>query len=100
MIKIYAKIFLLFVHGFNFSSRREKVLLWFKPQNGASCTLYRTFQKAEKKNSEEKNSSCKVATFQVDEIRDGTIARELEFLNHGIRTKLDEIKRQELERLR
>jgi len=37
---------------------------------------------------------------KVDEIRDGTIARELEFLNHGIRTKLDEIKRQELERLR
>ena len=37
---------------------------------------------------------------KVDEIRDGTIAKELEYLNHGVRTKLDEIKRQELERLR
>jgi len=42
----------------------------------------------------------KLETAKVDEIRDGTIAKELEFLNHNVRTKLDEIKRGELERLR
>jgi len=42
----------------------------------------------------------KLETAKVDEIRDGTIAKELEFLNHGVRSKLDEIKRGELERLR
>ena len=42
----------------------------------------------------------KLEEAKVDEIRDGTIAKELEILNHGVRTKLDEIKRQELERLR
>jgi len=42
----------------------------------------------------------KLENAEVDHIRDGTIAHELEFVNHGIRTKLDEIKRKELERLR
>jgi len=42
----------------------------------------------------------KLESAKVDEIRDGTIAKELEYLSHGVRTKLDEIKRQELERLR
>lgn len=42
----------------------------------------------------------KLETAKVDEIRDGTIAKELEFLNHGVRSKLDEVKRGELERLR
>eukprot|EP00092_Neocalanus_flemingeri_P023705 GFUD01025710.1.p1 GENE.GFUD01025710.1~~GFUD01025710.1.p1 ORF type:complete len:542 (-),score=186.06 GFUD01025710.1:622-2247(-) len=42
----------------------------------------------------------KLETAKVDEIRDGTIAKELEFLNHNVRTKLDEVKRGELERLR
>ena len=42
----------------------------------------------------------KLESAKVDEIRDGTIAKELEFLGHGVRTKLDEVKRQELERLR
>jgi hypothetical protein len=37
---------------------------------------------------------------QTEEIRDGTIAKELEFLSHHVRSKLDEVKRQELERLR
>ena len=41
-----------------------------------------------------------VVQILVDEIRDRTIARELEYLSHGVRTKLDEVKRQELERLR
>ena len=41
----------------------------------------------------------KLESAKVDEIRDGTIAKELEYLSHGVRTKLDEIKRQELERL-
>ena len=36
----------------------------------------------------------------TEEIRDGTIAKELEFLSHHVRSKLDEVKRQELERLR
>ncbi|XP_046603248.1 nucleobindin-2 isoform X2 [Neodiprion virginianus] len=34
------------------------------------------------------------------DIRSGKIAHELEFVNHQVRTKLDELKRQELERLR
>ncbi|KAG8232518.1 hypothetical protein J437_LFUL012674 [Ladona fulva] len=34
------------------------------------------------------------------DIRSGKIARELEFVSHHVRTKLDELKRQELERLR
>merc|ERR1712241_282502 len=42
----------------------------------------------------------KLENAEVDHIRDGTIAHELEFVNHGVRTKLDEIKRKELERLR
>lgn len=42
----------------------------------------------------------KLESAKVDEIRDGTIAKELEFINHNVRTKLDEAKRQELERLR
>merc|ERR550532_3293611 len=41
----------------------------------------------------------KLETAKVEEIRDGTIAKELEFLSHGVRTKLDEVKRGELERL-
>merc|ERR1712226_1248904 len=42
----------------------------------------------------------KLENADVDQIRDGTIAHELEFVHHGVRTKLDEIKRKELERLR
>ena len=42
----------------------------------------------------------KLENADVDAIRDGTIAHELEFVQHGVRTKLDEIKRRELERLR
>ena len=34
------------------------------------------------------------------DIRSGKIAQELEYVNHHVRTKLDEIKRRELERLR
>ena len=39
-------------------------------------------------------------TADVDAIRDGTIAHELDFVQHGVRSKLDDIKRRELERLR
>lgn len=42
----------------------------------------------------------KLENADVDAIRDGTIAHELEFVNHGVRSKLDDIKRRELERLR
>jgi len=42
----------------------------------------------------------KLENAKTEDIRDGTIAKELEYLSHGVRTKLDEIKRQELERLR
>lgn len=35
-----------------------------------------------------------------DDIRTGNIAHELEFVNHQVRSKLDEIKREEIERLR
>ena len=36
----------------------------------------------------------------MDHIRDGTIADELDFVHHGVRSQLDDIKRRELERLR
>ncbi|XP_026318327.1 nucleobindin-2 isoform X3 [Hyposmocoma kahamanoa] len=35
-----------------------------------------------------------------DDVRSGKIAEQLDFVNHNVRTKLDEIKRRELERLR
>ncbi|XP_037977847.2 nucleobindin-2 isoform X2 [Plutella xylostella] len=35
-----------------------------------------------------------------DEVRSGKIAEQLGFVNHNVRTKLDEIKRREMERLR
>ncbi|XP_037034651.1 nucleobindin-2 isoform X3 [Bradysia coprophila] len=35
-----------------------------------------------------------------DDIRSGNIAHELEYVNHQVRTRLDEIKREEMERLR
>jgi hypothetical protein len=42
----------------------------------------------------------KLETADTDAIRDGTIAHQLEFVQHGVRTQLDDIKRRELERLR
>ncbi|XP_041987927.1 nucleobindin-2-like [Aricia agestis] len=35
-----------------------------------------------------------------DDVRSGKIAEQLDFVNHNVRTKLDEIKRREMERLR
>lgn len=35
-----------------------------------------------------------------DELRDGKIADDIEFVKHGVRMKLDELKRQEIERQR
>lgn len=35
-----------------------------------------------------------------DDIKSGKIAKDIEFVNHNVRSKLDELKRQELERLR
>ncbi|XP_076046210.1 uncharacterized protein LOC143028263 [Oratosquilla oratoria] len=42
----------------------------------------------------------KLETADLDDIKSGKISRELHFVDHNIRTKLDELKRQELERLR
>ncbi len=42
----------------------------------------------------------KLEKADVEKIRDGTIANELEFVSHHIRSQLDDIKRRELERLR
>uniref|UniRef100_A0A6M2E2Z4 Putative nucleobindin-2 isoform x2 n=1 Tax=Xenopsylla cheopis TaxID=163159 RepID=A0A6M2E2Z4_XENCH len=42
----------------------------------------------------------KLSKAEEVDIRTGKIAHELEFVNHNVRTKLDELKRQELERLR
>ena len=42
----------------------------------------------------------KLGTAEVDDIKSGKIARELHFVDHNVRTKLDELKRRELERLR
>jgi len=48
----------------------------------------------------DKEFKNKLENAKVEEIRDGSIARELEFLSHNVRSKLDEVKRQEVERLR
>lgn len=40
----------------------------------------------------------KLEDAQEADIRSGKIANELEFVDHKVRTKLDEVKRQELER--
>ncbi|KAK6627197.1 hypothetical protein RUM44_009674 [Polyplax serrata] len=42
----------------------------------------------------------KLEEAQDVDIRNGQIAMELEFVNHKVRSKLDEVKRQEIERLR
>jgi hypothetical protein len=42
----------------------------------------------------------KLETMDIEQIRDGSIANELDFVGHHVRNKLDDIKRQELERLR
>ncbi|XP_066977561.1 nucleobindin-2-like isoform X1 [Macrobrachium rosenbergii] len=42
----------------------------------------------------------KLETAEVDDIKSGKIARELHFVDHNVRTQLDELKRRELERLR
>ncbi len=42
----------------------------------------------------------KLEDADVDKIRDGSIAEELDFVHHGVRSQLDDIKRRELERLR
>ncbi|XP_045584894.2 nucleobindin-2 isoform X3 [Procambarus clarkii] len=46
------------------------------------------------------NFRKKLETAEVDDIKSGKIARELHFVDHNVRTKLDELKRRELERLR
>ncbi|KMQ94290.1 nucleobindin-2-like isoform x1 protein [Lasius niger] len=43
---------------------------------------------------------AKLEKADEDDIRTGKIAHELQFVDHKIRTKLDELKREELERLR
>ena len=42
----------------------------------------------------------KLEEADVDKIRDGSIADELDFVHHGLRSQLDDIKRREIERLR
>jgi len=42
----------------------------------------------------------KLEDSDVDKIRDGSIAEELKFVNHGLRSKLDDVKRKEVDRLR
>ena len=42
----------------------------------------------------------KLEDSDVDKIRDGSIAEELKFDNHGLRSKLDDVKRKEVDRLR
>ena len=42
----------------------------------------------------------KLEDSDVEKIRDGSIAEELKFVDHGLRTKLDDIKRKEVDRLR
>ena len=42
----------------------------------------------------------KLESAGADKIRDGSIASELNLVNHNVRNRLDEIKRREVERLR
>jgi len=42
----------------------------------------------------------KLETSDVEKIRDGSIAHELEMVNHNLRTQLDNVKRKEMDRLR
>ncbi|KAA0187729.1 hypothetical protein HAZT_HAZT009462 [Hyalella azteca] len=42
----------------------------------------------------------KLEDAEADDIKSGKIARELHFVDHNVRTKLDELKRRELERIR
>ena len=42
----------------------------------------------------------KLEDSDVEKIRDGSIAEELKFVDHGLRSKLDDIKRKEVDRLR
>ena len=40
----------------------------------------------------------KLETSDVEKIRDGSIAHELEMVNHNLRTQLDNVKRKEMDR--
>lgn len=49
---------------------------------------------------QDKHFSEKLANVSSEDIKSGKIAGELDFVHHNIRTKLDELKRVELDRLR
>ncbi|XP_076370081.1 nucleobindin-2-like isoform X2 [Tachypleus tridentatus] len=49
---------------------------------------------------EDKDFARKLENVSADQIKTGEIARELEFVKHSVRSKLDELKRMEVERLR
>ena len=49
---------------------------------------------------QDKHFSQKLQNVSSDDIKTGKIAGELDFVHHNIRTKLDELKRVELDRLR
>lgn len=49
---------------------------------------------------EDKDFAKKLENVSADHIKSGAIAHELNFVNHNVRTKLDELKRIEIERLR
>ncbi|GFQ66566.1 nucleobindin-2 [Trichonephila clavata] len=49
---------------------------------------------------EDKEFAKKLENISAEQIRSGHIAKELEFVKHNVRTKLDELKRIEVDRLR
>ncbi|XP_022246409.1 nucleobindin-2-like isoform X2 [Limulus polyphemus] len=49
---------------------------------------------------EDKEFAKKLENISSEEIKKGEVARELEFVKHSVRSKLDELKRMEVERLR
>lgn len=49
---------------------------------------------------QDKEFAKKLENVSVEHIRSGAIAKELHFVNHNIRTKLDELKRMEMDRLK
>ncbi|KAG8196456.1 hypothetical protein JTE90_012279 [Oedothorax gibbosus] len=49
---------------------------------------------------EDKDFAAKLVNISTEQIKSGHIAKELEFVKHNVRTKLDELKRIEVDRLR
>ncbi|XP_074603763.1 nucleobindin-2-like isoform X2 [Brevipalpus obovatus] len=70
------------------------------PINDLGLEYGRYLQEVVQVLEEDKDFAKKLENVSADHIKSGAIAHELNFVNHQIRTKLDELKRVELDRLR